>query len=361
MKFFGFLLALAIVSTPALALTAKNGPVWSDCADVKLQQAAGVPGADDHTYKLAGVCKHVSTHYVDGKKDGVTEYGRAFLDIRAQWDASKNTLSENAKLSGEEGGSVSTILRCSDDPYITQTTCTVTAHSNHTAWPDLSHWALQKQQPIGASYTTLSDASAKSATGSAATPPPPPPPPAANPPPQTITAKSFRKVKEADSDDVNMSTVGVMVLQGTTVGRITPTTTELLQGATSTGPSPSKQIMTRFGEGWVDGDQLFWPANAVSQKMEVQISAEKTGRYQIVASFTTAPDFGIVQAFLNGQAVGDVLNLYSKAVDRTEPRMLGTANVKAGQNKLVLWAVGKDQRSRGHFIGLDQIELIPTP
>ena len=359
MKIFGFVLALAIFTMPAMALTAKNGPIWSDCTDVKLQQAAGVPGAGDHTYKLAGVCKHVSTHYVDGKKEGVTEYGRAFLDIRAQWDASKNTLSETAKLSGDEGGSVSTILRCSDDPYIMPTTCNVTAHSNETAWPDLSHWATQKQRPIGASHTTLSDAAAKSASGSAT--PPPPPPPAASAPPQTTTGKSFRKVKEADSDGVDVSTVNVMVLQRSNVESITATTAELLQGATSTGPSPSMQAMTAFGEGWADGDQLFWPASAVGQKLDVQITAEKTGRYQVVASFTTASDFGIVQAFVNGQAVGDVVNLYSKAVERTGPRVLGTVNVKAGLNTLVLWAVGKDQRSRGHFAGLDQVELIPAP
>jgi hypothetical protein len=373
MKVLGLVVALAFIAPPAMALTSTNGPLWPDCADVRLQQAAGVPGKGDHSYQLAGTCKHISTHYVDGKKEGATEHGRAFLKVNAVWDASKNELKESATLSGEEGGSLNTIFNCSDDPYIAPTTCTVVAHVNGTQWPDLSHSAIQKQHPLGAGWTTLEEASAISTAWNDSPPPPPPPPGAgATPPPQTITGKSFRKVKPGRKNgpvvyggvqpsEAPLSRNGMAVGQHAPMGRITPATANLVKGATSTGPAPTKQDMTRFGPGWDGGDQLFWRAGKVGQKLQLQVNAATSGKYHVVASFTKAPDYGIVQAFLNGQALGDVVNLYSKTVSLTGPRVLGTVSVKAGQNSLVFWAIGKDQRSRGHFVGLDEVELIPVP
>jgi hypothetical protein len=370
MRVFGF--AFALIATPAMAVTSTNGPIWPDCSDVRLQQAVGVRGAGDHSYRLAGTCKHVFTRYVDGKKTGVTEVGRAFLEIDALWVASENEFMEKGTFSGEESGNLGfhTKFKCSDDPYIKPTTCTVVNHSNNTGWPDLSHSALQKQQPLGAGRTTFEEASARSTEWNAPPPPPPPHGGAAEQP--VVTGKSFRKVKQpADNDvvvstpaqqaGVQMSAVGVVALESASRGRIAPSTAQLLQGATSTGPVPSKQDMTKFGPGWQNGDQLFWRAGKPGQNLKLPFTATTTGRHHVVASFTMAADYGIVQPFLNGQAIGEVVNLYSKSVSLTGPRVLGTVTVQAGQNSLVLWAVGKDQRSRGHFVGLDEVELIPVP
>ena len=358
-----FVIIAAIAFAPTLALAGVNSSTTKnveriDCSGLKLQGAVGLPGAGDHAYSLAGPCRQVLERYTDGKHSGSSEMSRAFIKVRGSWDSNTNRFSEYVTVEGAEGGEMTSAFKCASDPYITETLCSVDAHSNDTQWASLSNKAMLNSLPLGQGITNEDEAT-RSATSSAGAPPPPPPPPPAvssdETDPPVVRMGTIRNMS-AKSGSANVKGMGMMRAH-----RVQPKVPDLLQGATTNGPKPNRQAMTRFGTGWQDGEQVFWPSRKAGNSLELSVSVPTAGRYQLVVSFTTAADYGLVQMFLNRDAVGSIQNLYSSKIGMSGPVIVGEVNAVAGRNALTLWTVGKDQRSSGYFVGIDTVELIPIP
>ncbi len=185
------LLAFTVQASAQFSSTAKHR-YDTDCRDLRLKTAAGVPHESKHKYTLAGSCRYMHHKTVNGDAKTPTEQGRAFLTLGAVWNAKDNTFKEQGELEGGATGTVSSVFKCSSDPYLSKVSCTLIAHSNSTPWKPLSNRPL-KGSPIGQGYVNAAEAAQLSKKSAAASPPPPPPPPAPKKKPPVLKSPSAAK------------------------------------------------------------------------------------------------------------------------------------------------------------------------
>ena len=119
------------------------------------------------------------------------------------------------------------------------------------------------------------------------------------------------------------------------------------------------QDMGGFDGNWSGDSQLFWTGGKQGSKLELGLPAEKAGQYEIVAQFTKAGDYGIFQVALDGEKLGEPLDLYNPQVIPSGALTLGKRELTAGEHKLTLEVTGANAKSGGgkYFLGLDYVRL----
>ncbi|MGA2863619.1 MAG: DUF2961 domain-containing protein [Verrucomicrobiota bacterium] len=155
------------------------------------------------------------------------------------------------------------------------------------------------------------------------------------------------------------------------IGYWTPIQTLKVQGAlegerlkvlAKTGGNPQEQDMTGFAGQWSNDAHLWWIEARPGDRLDLALPVSKAGRYQLSAQLTKAPDYGIVQLYLDGQKLGGQLDLYHPSVVPTGPLALGTLDLTAGEHKLTLEIVGANQKAvQAYMVGLDYVKLDPVP
>lgn len=122
------------------------------------------------------------------------------------------------------------------------------------------------------------------------------------------------------------------------------------------------QDMSGFSEGgaWADNDQLWWTNAGLESTMKLELPVETSGKYVVSATMTRAKDYAIVAFAVNGQPLGDPIDLYNPDVIRTEPIQLGTVSLEAGLHELEVKIVGANENALpSHMFGLDTLKLEP--
>ncbi len=115
-------------------------------------------------------------------------------------------------------------------------------------------------------------------------------------------------------------------------------------------------------KGWSGGGQLWWTDANVDDELQVEFDAPSAGRYEVSIDFTKAPDYGIVQVFVNDQVVGEPFDLYAERVERTGPQTLGAFDLNAGTQKLRFRITGKNEKAvPKYMVGVDTIVLKGKP
>ena len=85
----------------------------------------------------------------------------------------------------------------------------------------------------------------------------------------------------------------------------------------------------------------------------------KTGRYQLGVYLTMGPDFGRIQPWLDGERLGDPIDLYAPRVIASGRVVLTTQSLQAGRHTIRFEIVGKDPESKGTDFGIDCFEVAP--
>ncbi len=107
----------------------------------------------------------------------------------------------------------------------------------------------------------------------------------------------------------------------------------------------STQGLAGYGANkWQDDDQLWWIGARPDDRLELLVPVEKDGTYNVAVRLTKARDYGIVQFYLDGQKIGDAIDLYNPEVVPTEPISLGTHKLDAGDHTLGVVIVGATKR-----------------
>ncbi len=84
------------------------------------------------------------------------------------------------------------------------------------------------------------------------------------------------------------------------------------------------------------------------------------GKYRVGMQLTKAPDYGIVQLYLDGQKLGDPIDLYHKSVAPSGLLSMGEHELTAGEHKLTVEIVGaNDKAIKNYMFGLDYVKLDP--
>ncbi|UCC23359.1 MAG: DUF2961 domain-containing protein, partial [Planctomycetota bacterium] len=109
---------------------------------------------------------------------------------------------------------------------------------------------------------------------------------------------------------------------------------------------------------WVNNEQLWWIGEA-GAKLRIGIEVEKDGFYRILTRHTKARDYGIIQWWLNGQKIGEPMDLYyGTDVIATEEIDLGTYHLTGGEHELNVEIVGINPDAiKSYMVGIDYIKV----
>jgi len=110
---------------------------------------------------------------------------------------------------------------------------------------------------------------------------------------------------------------------------------------------------------WSRMQQLWWRHGKVGDKLVLAFPVPEAGRYEVLASFTKAPDYGIHKLAVNGQPVKDPVDLFNKKVIAEDEQSLGVFDLTQGDNKLEVQVVGANEKAKpGNMFGLDYLRLV---
>ena len=102
------------------------------------------------------------------------------------------------------------------------------------------------------------------------------------------------------------------------------------------------------------------PAPSPATSCEIAVPVEGDGTYDVSVVLTKARDYGIVSLSIDGQAIGQPIDLYNPQVIRSDAVALGTHRLEAGDHVLAVKIVGKNEKAApGYMFGLDTLILAP--
>ncbi len=121
----------------------------------------------------------------------------------------------------------------------------------------------------------------------------------------------------------------------------------------------SGDISSQSGNfGWSNGNQLWWRNAKAGDELTAKFILDKTGKYKVSAQLTRAADYGIIQLYLNGTAIGNKFNGYIENSVKPVLVNLGTHNLSEGENIISIKILGSDKRAKpGHMAGIDFLEF----
>ena len=120
--------------------------------------------------------------------------------------------------------------------------------------------------------------------------------------------------------------------------------------------------MTGFPAGrWSGGTQLFWTGARPGDRLELSFEIPTAGTYDLLAAFTLARDYAIIQPTLDGHTVGNPLDLYNYPdVTSSGELTLASAPLAAGTHQLAFTIQGANPSAlKAYRLGLDYLRLVP--
>jgi hypothetical protein len=118
------------------------------------------------------------------------------------------------------------------------------------------------------------------------------------------------------------------------------------------------QDMSLFSGGkWSSNSQLIFAGECIGSYVKFWINVPVEDDYELIAVFTKARDYGIVQHYLDNEKLGTEIDLYYTDVIPTEEVSLGIAYLKSGLHVLEARIVSKNDASRGYLYGLDYLRI----
>jgi hypothetical protein len=126
-----------------------------------------------------------------------------------------------------------------------------------------------------------------------------------------------------------------------------------------TGGGTEVQGLESFGAGWSSGAHLWWTRGKPGDKLTLALPVKQAGQYKMIAQFTKAIDYGIVQLYLDGQKLGDPIDFFNNGVIPTGALDLGVHKLAAGDHKLTLEITGANPAAvKAYMAGVDYVKFV---
>ncbi len=309
------------------------------CGELRLMSASGVIGPNQR-YTVTARCgeqKSVS----QGSKltwSGIESSSKNFsvwMTVlgTASWDRTTGQAKESLKISGDVSGERVTVGICNADPFL----------KNAPGGPAKCHDVnAQYRGTRGTTYEwfieprfflsgliSLIEAQGLSQKSESANPPPPPPAPGPEPAAKTMTSPGGAMVWEGE----RLFNDRQFTLRG---GRL------------------SAQPMNSFGSGWSGDAQLLWVDASNGSALDLQIEIKMPGLYSVSLGLTKGPDYGVIEAAVDGRRSANGFDGYSPQVTRARVD-LGAFMLQPGRHSISLTIAGKNRQSTGFLVGVDRV------
>lgn len=137
---------------------------------------------------------------------------------------------------------------------------------------------------------------------------------------------------------------------------------EQMKVLATTGGHLQEQDMTAWAGEWSNEAQLWWTGAKPGDRLDLKLPVAKAGKFRLSGQFTKAPDYAIAQLYLDGEKLGQPIDLYHESVIPSGLLALGLRELTAGEHKLSLEIVGaNDKAVKSYMVGLDYVKIEPTP
>ncbi len=155
------------------------------------------------------------------------------------------------------------------------------------------------------------------------------------------------------------------------VGYWTPIETFKIKGAIEgeklrilgkTGGNTQDQDMTGFPGQWSNDAHLWWTEAKPGDRLDLVLPVPETAKYKLNVQLTKAPDYGIVQLYLDGEKLGGPIDLYNSSVVPSGPLVMGAYKLDAGDHKLGVEITGANEKAKkAYMFALDYVRLEAEP
>ena len=128
------------------------------------------------------------------------------------------------------------------------------------------------------------------------------------------------------------------------------------------GPMPAPQGMT-YGSGHLagrQGAQLFFTPTEDGSYVTLAFEAPRAGTYHLNWYASKSHDYAIYQAELDGQLLGEPVDLYAPQWQVAAAEATNIVELTAGRHLIRFRATGKNPESKGYYLGLDALTLDPA-
>jgi hypothetical protein len=135
---------------------------------------------------------------------------------------------------------------------------------------------------------------------------------------------------------------------------------EKLEVLKVTGGGAAPQEMSAYGAGkWSGSHQLWWTGAQPGSRLELKVAVEKAASYAVEGALTMAPDYGVVQLWLDGQKLESPVDLYNPRVITTGNALLGEARLEPGSHVLAVEVLGANPAAaKAYMFGVDYLRLV---
>lgn len=104
-------------------------------------------------------------------------------------------------------------------------------------------------------------------------------------------------------------------------------------------------------------DIIFFRGEGEGASLTIPFTAPSAGNYEVMTQMVHSYDYGTYQAFLDGKALGEPQKTWVNGTIASLDHVLGRAKLTADTHELKFTAVGKEEPSKGHYLGVDSIVL----
>jgi len=104
--------------------------------------------------------------------------------------------------------------------------------------------------------------------------------------------------------------------------------------------------MFGFGDNWSNENHLWWTGAQPGATLELAVPVEKAGKYKLLAQLTKAIDYGIVQIYLDGNKLGEPIDLFNNGVVATGELDWGIHELSGGEHVLKVEIVGANNAAK---------------
>ncbi len=121
-----------------------------------------------------------------------------------------------------------------------------------------------------------------------------------------------------------------------------------------------RQDMSTFDTTWSSDGQQWWTGGKPGEVMTMQVPVGRPGRYQVEVALTKANDYAVVAIAIDGDRLGQPIDLFDPAVVPTGVLQLGVVELSAATAQLTFEILGKNDSARpGYMVGVDYLRLVP--
>ena len=115
-------------------------------------------------------------------------------------------------------------------------------------------------------------------------------------------------------------------------------------------------------DGCSNDQHLWWHEAQPGDRLVLEFTHSRAGRYRLFARFVRARDYGMVQLSVNGAPLGAPLDFYHDRVAVSDEMSLGEIELHQGVNQFGVEILGANaQAIKGYMFGLDYLRLEPAP